>query len=314
MGTCFSKILVTGGAGFIGSNLVDKLLEDDCSVDVLDDLSTGRIENLPNLDRRFTLHKGDVRDLQLVRKVLEGKEAVFHLAAIASVERSVQDPSGVEETNVLGTLNLLKASVECGIKRFIYFSSCAVYGDVKKLPIDECVVPHPISPYAVSKLAAESYCSVFQRVFGLETVNLRFFNVYGPRQTYNPYCGVITIFMEKLLRREDLVIQGDGEQTRDFLNVSDAVRSCILALKNGRATGEILNIGSGRPISINELAKLMIEITGSKVKMIHSTARKGDIKHIYGDISRSKALLGFEPKVQLGQGLRELFELRSSPK
>jgi nucleoside-diphosphate-sugar epimerase len=307
-----AKVLVTGGAGFIGSNLVEGLLQDGYAVTILDDLSTGRMENLSHLKGELAFHKGDVRDPHSVRRALEGNEAVFHLAAIASVERSVQDPSGVEETNVLGTLNILKASVECGIKRFIFPSSCAVYGDAKKLPIDEGVVPNPLSPYAVSKLAAESYCSVFQRVFGLETVSLRFFNVYGPRQTYNPYCGVIVKFLDKLLRREDLVVEGDGEQTRDFLNVKDAVAACILALRGVGATGEVFNIGSGRAISINELAKMMIEIAGYKARTTHSTARKGDIKYIYSDISKSKAILGFEPKVQLEQGLREIFELRSA--
>jgi UDP-glucose 4-epimerase len=303
-----SEVLVTGGAGFIGSNLVERLIMNGFTVTVLDDLSTGKLENLEELRNRFKFIKGDVRDAKVTRKAAEGKDAVFHMAAIASIERSVQDPSTVEEVNVIGTLNLLKASVECGVRRFIYPSSCSVYGEAKKIPIDESSPKCPISPYAVSKLAAENYCSVFHKLFGLGTVSLRFFNVYGPRQAYGPYCGVITNFMERLMRNENLIIHGDGEQTRDFINVRDAVESCILAMESKDAIGEVFNVGSGKATSINELARMMIQISGIKVGRVHSAARKGDIRHICSDISKSRAILGFEPKITLEQGLKELFE------
>ncbi|MBO3804238.1 MAG: SDR family NAD(P)-dependent oxidoreductase, partial [Candidatus Brockarchaeota archaeon] len=277
-----SEVLVTGGAGFIGSNLVERLVADGFSVTVLDDLSTGRMENLEGLRNRFEFIKGDVRDAKAVAKAVEGKEAVFHMAAIASVERSVRDPAGVEEVNVVGTLNLLKASAECGVGRFVYPSSCSVYGEAKKLPIDEDSPTRPISPYGVSKLAAENYCGVFHRLFGLGTVSLRFVNVYGPRQTRGPYSGVITVFAERLARNESLVIHGDGEQTRDFVNVKDAVESCILAMEREEAAGGIFNVASGKATSINELARMMASIAGVKVGEVHADERKGDIRHICG--------------------------------
>ncbi|MGQ9514438.1 MAG: SDR family oxidoreductase [Thermoproteota archaeon] len=306
----FSEILVTGGAGFIGSHLVERLIENGYSVTVFDDLSTGSMHNLKELNNRFKFLRGDVRDAKLVKKAVEGKDAVFHMAAIVSIELSVKEPSSVEEINVLGTLNLLKASAESGVGRFIYPSSCSVYGEAKKLPIDEESPTYPISPYGISKLAAENYCSIFMKIFGLETVSLRFFNIYGPRQTFGPYGGVITNFMERLRRNESLIIYGDGEQTRDFLNVRDAAESLILAMESKKAVGEVFNIGSGKATSINELARMMIRISGANVKEVHSAERKWDIRHIYGDISKSKAILGFEPKVSLEQGIKELFESR----
>jgi UDP-glucose 4-epimerase len=304
-----SDVLVTGGAGFLGSNLVERLVGSGYNVTVLDDLSTGKLENLSRYRDRFRFCRGDVRDPGSVMDALQGKEAVIHLAAVASVERSVQDPLGVEEINVLGTLNLLKASLEHKLGRFVYASSCAVYGDVRRLPVSEEEPTRPISPYAVSKLAAENYCTVFQRVFGLETVCLRFFNAYGQRQTYGPYSGVITRFMEMLRRGEALTIEGDGEQTRDFINVRDVVEACTLALTRKGVTGEVLNIGSGTMTTINELARLMSEIAGAIAEPIRLPPRKGDIKHIYADITKSRRMLGFEPVVPLKQGLSELFDL-----
>jgi len=303
----YSRVLVTGGGGFIGSHLVDRLLGEGFEVVVLDDFSSGRVENLKHHFGRdgFVFVRGDVRDRDVVGRVVEGVDVVFHLAALVSVPVSVEDPVLVEDVNVGGTLNVLKACVDAGVKRFVFAGSCAVYGEGCGVPRCEDDVLDPISPYGVSKLAGEFYCRVFYRVYGLETVVLRYFNVYGPRQVYGPYSGVISIFISRLLEGKPPVIFGDGSQVRDFVYVKDVVEANFLAMFSKNAVGGVFNVGSGRCTSINELAGLLIELMGVDVEPVYSDPRPGDIRYSCADIGRARKVLGFEPRVDLRDGLLE---------
>ncbi|TET65018.1 SDR family NAD(P)-dependent oxidoreductase, partial [Candidatus Bathyarchaeota archaeon] len=255
----FSRVLVTGGAGFIGSHLVDELVKRGYAVSVIDDLSTGEVENLQcHLDGEVKFFKGDIRDGQLVDELVGGVDAVIHLAAISSVSFSVENPVLTNDVNVNGTLNLLNACVNAGVQRFIFISSCAVYGEPCYLPVNEKHPVKPLSPYAASKVAAEEYCEVFRKGYGLDTVVLRLFNVYGSRQRKeDTYSGVITRFAANLVYGKPLLIYGDGSQTRDFIHVDDVVEAVRLVLESGDVAGETFNVGSGKPTSINELAKLL---------------------------------------------------------
>lgn len=305
----FSEILVTGGAGFIGSHIVDRLLDEGFKVRVLDNLSTGEITNLAQHQNKksFQFIEGDIRNFDLVKKTVKGVDAVFHEAALVSVTRSVENPLLSNEINVTGTVNLLKACVDAHVKRFIYASSCAVYGDTETLPNHENLAPKPLSPYAVEKLAAEKYAKVFHNVYGIETVSLRYFNVYGPRQKYGPYSGVISIFINRLLENKPPIICGDGEQTRDFINVKDVVEANMLALSKRKAVGEVFNISTGEATTINKLTETIQKIMGkTSLKPVHAEPRPGDIKHSYGDISKARRNLEYKPKVQLEKGLSEL--------
>jgi UDP-N-acetylglucosamine 4-epimerase len=313
----FSEILVTGGAGFIGSHIVDRLLEEGFKVRVLDNLSTGEKKNLAQHQNKkaFQFTEGDIRNFELVKKAVRGVDAVIHEAALVSVTHSVENPLLSNEINVTGTLNLLKACVDAHIKRFVYASSCAVYGDTETLPNHEKLAPKPLSPYAVDKLAAENYAKVFYNVHGLETVSLRYFNVYGPRQKYGPYSGVISTFINYLLENKPPTIYGDGEQTRDFVNVKDVVEANMLALSKREAVGEVFNISTGEPITINKLTETLQKIMGkSFLKPVHTEPRPGDIRHSYGDITKARRNLGYEPKVQLEKGLSELVKSYSKQK
>ena len=305
----FSEILVTGGAGFIGSHIVDRLLDEGFKVKVLDNLSTGEKKNLAQHQNKksFQFIEGDIRNFELVKKTVKGVDAVIHEAAVVSVTRSLENPLLSNEINVTGTLNLLKACVDAHVKRFVLASSCAVYGDTKTLPNHEKMAPKPLSPYAVEKLAAENYAKAFHNVYGLETVSLRYFNVYGPRQKLGPYSGVISTFINCLLENKPPTIYGDGEQTRDFINVKDVVEANILALSKREAVGEVFNISSGEPITINKLTQTIQKIMGkSFLKPVHAEPRPGDIKHSYGDITKARRNLGYKPKVQIEKGLSEL--------
>jgi UDP-glucose 4-epimerase len=308
----FSKVLVTGGAGFIGSHLVDRLLGEGFEVWVLDDFSAGRMENVSHHEdaKEFHLVRGDVRDSGLVNTVVEGIDAVFHEAALVDVSLSVKNPLLFDEVNVDGTLNLLKASLDSNVKRFIFASSAAVYGNLKPVKKKENMRLKPISPYGVSKLAAENYVQVFNEMYGLETVGLRYFNVYGPRQvSASSYSGVITSFVNRLLDNQPPIINGDGKQTRDFVYVDDVVSANLLALDSKDAVGEVFNIASGVNISIYELAKMLQRITNVKRSTpVFTEPRPGDIKHISGDVSKAEELLGFRPKMKLEDGLSKLIE------
>jgi UDP-glucose 4-epimerase len=307
----FSEILVTGGAGFIGSHIVDRLLDEELKVRVLDNLSTGEKKNLAQHKNKksFQFIEGDIRNFDLVKKAVEGVDAVIHEAALVSVTRSIENPLLSNEINVTGTVNLLKACTDAHVKRFVLASSCAVYGDTKTLPNHENLAPKPLTPYAADKLAAEKYAKVFHEVYGLETVSLRYFNVYGPRQKYGPYSGVISIFINRLLKNEPPIICGDGKQTRDFINVKDVVKANMLALSKQKAAGEVFNISTGETTTINKLAETIQKIMDkTDLKPVHAEPRPGDIKHSYGDISKAKRNLEYTPKVQLEEGLSELVE------
>jgi nucleoside-diphosphate-sugar epimerase len=307
----FSEILVTGGAGFIGSNLVDRLLEDGFKVKVIDDLSTGDKQNLAHLENNesFEFIEGNIQDFDLIKKTVKGVDAVFHEAALVSVTRSVEDPLLSNEINVKGSLNLLKSCVNANVKRFVYASSCAVYGDAKVLPIPEDLSAKPLSPYAVDKLATENYAKVFYEVYGLETVGLRYFNVYGPRQKYGPYSGVISIFIKRFLENKPPTIYGDGEQTRDFVNVKDVVEANMLTLSKRDIAGEVFNISSGKAFTINKIVKIIQKITNKEsIDPVYAEHRLGDIKHSYAKITKAQRNLQFEPKVQLEKGLEQLIK------
>jgi nucleoside-diphosphate-sugar epimerase len=305
----YSTILVTGGAGFIGSHIVDRLLDEGVKVRVVDNLSTGEQKNLVQHQGKKNLQfvEGDIRNYDLLKKLTRGVDAVFHEAALVSVTSSVENPILANELNVTGTLNLLKVCVEAKVKRFVFASSCSVYGDSKILPNHENLMPKPLSPYAVSKLAAENYIKVFQDIYNLETVILRYFNVYGPRQKYGPYSGVISIFINRLLKNENLTIYGDGKQTRDFVNVEDVVEANMHALSKRDAVGEVFNVSAGEAISINAVAKALQKIMGkTNLKLTYAETRLGDIKNSYADISKAKKILGYTPKVPIKEGLVKL--------
>jgi nucleoside-diphosphate-sugar epimerase len=307
-----SRVLVTGGAGFIGSNLVDRLVREGYRVGVLDNFSTGEISNINNDDiekGRVRLHRGDITDYQFVRGVVKDYEAIYHEAALPSVARSIEDPILVNNVNVTGTLNLLKAAVDLKVKKFVYASSSSVYGESAKLPKVETMSSLPVSPYGASKLAAENYCRVFAKVYGLQTVCLRYFNVYGPRQKYGHYSGVIPIFITRLASDLPPVIFGDGEQLRDFTFVQDVVEANILALRRDVNAGEVLNIASGGTTSINELAALLAKLMGKpQILPEHAEERPGDIRASHADIGRAREVLGYEPKFVPAQGLPTVIE------
>jgi len=310
----YSEILVTGGAGFIGSHIVDRLLQEGLAVRVLDNMSTGEKKNLAQHQNKksFRFIEGDVRNFDWVKKAVEGVDAVVHEAALVSVTRSVEDPLLSNEINVKGTVNLLKACVDAHVKRFVLASSCAVYGDTESLPNHENLAPKPLSPYAADKLAAETYAKVFHDVYGLETVSLRYFNVYGPRQKYGPYSGVISIYINLLQENEPPLIIGDGNQTRDFVNVKDVVEANINALTKPKAAGEVFNISTGEATTIIKLAETIQQIMGkTDVKPVYAEPRPGDIMHSYGDISKAERKLGYKPRVQLEKGLNELIKWHS---
>jgi len=306
-----SKVLVAGGAGFIGSHIVDKLIKADAEVTVLDNLYTGQIENIEQYKQNQNFHfvKGDVRNFKLVKEIVSNADAVFNQAAVVSVPRSVENPLLANDVNVKGTLNLLKASLDCGVKRFIQASSASVYGDAKTLPIRENMAPKPISPYSVSELAAENYTKVFYSVYRLETVCLRYFNVYGPRQTYSPYSGVTTIFVNQLLCNRAPTILGDGKQTRDFVYVEDVVSANMLALMKKSAVGEVFNIATGEATTINKLVQTLQKIMGkTNLRPVHKEPRPGDIRHSYANIEKARRTLGYEPMFPLEKGIKKLTE------
>jgi UDP-glucose 4-epimerase len=303
-----SGVLVTGGAGFIGSHIVDRLMAAGHDVGVLDNFTTGDTRNLAkHLSRRIAIHHVDIRDYDAVRKVVGEYGSVIHQAALVSVARSVEDPGLVNDVNVTGTLNLLRACVEFKIDRFVYASSSSVYGDTETLPKRESMNAIPSSPYGTSKLAAENYCSVFAKVYGLETVSLRYFNVYGPRQKGGFYSGVIPAFIRCASEGKAPTVFGDGLQTRDFTYVEDVVDANILSLTSPVVKGgEVYNIAGGTRVSINELALM---VTGmfdrADLQPVHAEPRKGDIRASYADISRAHLGLGYRAKFSLAHGLAE---------
>jgi len=296
--------LVTGGAGFIGSNIVEELLKRKDQVRVLDNFSTGRRENLTDFMGRIELVEGDLRDFKMVKRAVEGVDYVLHLGALASVPRSIRDPMTSNEVNVNGTINILLAAIGTSIKRIVYASSSSIYGDTPALPKVETMPPNPRSPYAVSKLAGEYYCRVFHAMYGLETVALRYFNIFGPRQDpSSQYAAVIPLFIKAMLKGEKPTIFGDGLQSRDFTFVANAVQANLLAANAPEAPGRVVNIACSERYSLNELIEKLNSILGTKIEPLHTEARIGDVKHSLADISQARRILGYKPLVDFEEGL-----------
>ncbi|HHN74746.1 MAG TPA: SDR family oxidoreductase [Acidobacteria bacterium] len=311
------RVLVTGGGGFIGSNLVEALLRRGDDVRVIDDFSTGRRSNLEQVDAwralgggTFELVEGDITDEQTVRRVVEGCEVVLHQAAIPSVARSVADPLTSHRVNMDGTLNLLLAARDLGVRRFVAASSSSLYGESPELPKVETMTPAPLSPYGVDKLAAETYCRVFTQLYGLKTVALRYFNVFGPRQDPgSEYSAVIPKFASMMIAGQAPTINGDGQQTRDFTFIDNVVQINLLAAEAPEeACGEAYNVACGTRISLLDLVERLNAILGTRIEPQHGPPRAGDIQHSLADISKAERLLGYRVKVGLDEGLARTVE------
>lgn len=301
--------LVTGGAGFIGSNLTVTLVELGHRVKVLDDFSTGSLDNLQPVLKKIELLRGDLRNLDDVRRATAGVEVVFHQAALPSVPRSVNDPLTTNEVNITGTLNVFVASRDAGVRRVVYASSSSVYGNSEVLPKIETMSPRPMSPYAATKLAGEIYGKIFYDLYGLETVGLRYFNVFGPRQDpKSAYAAVVPRFISALLNRVSPVVFGDGEQSRDFTFIDDVVQANLSSCQVKGAAGEAFNIAGGNRISINNLLGVLMSIIGSETEVNYSEPRPGDVKHSLAGIEKASKILGYNPKTSLEEGLRLTIE------
>ncbi len=305
----FNNPLVTGGAGFIGSHLVDSLIEKGCKTTVLDNLSTGSLSNLAHINDRITFIKGDIRDYETVIKAAKGCDVIFHQAAVVSVPQTVKEPVDSAMVNDMGTLFVLESARKNNIKRVVLASSCAVYGDYPQVPKHENMNPEPLSPYAVQKLTGEMYAGLYPDLYGIATVCLRYFNVYGPRQDpSSPYSGVISIFMKKAILNEPPVIYGDGNQYRDFIFVKDVVRANLLAADAKNAGGKVFNVGTGVFININRLWDMIRRISGVDIKPEYKPLRPGDILKSVASIDRAKADLDFESEYIFENGLAETFK------
>ena len=298
--------LVTGGAGFIGSNIVHFLIKKGERVRVLDNFLTGKKENLASIRDKIELIEGDIRNFEICLKATKGVDYVLHQAALPSVPRSVEDPLTTSEININGTLNILLASLKNKIKRVVYASSSSIYGDSPVLPKKEEMTPSPLSPYAITKLTGEYYCKVFYQIYGLETVILRYFNVFGPCQDpTSQYAAVIPKFIRAMLKGERPIIYGDGEQSRDFTYVENVVMANILSATKKEASGKVFNIATQKRITINELVKEINNILNTNIKPEYASPRPGDIKHSLADITAAKKILGYNPKVQFREGLEK---------
>lgn len=304
-----SRYLVTGGAGFIGGHIVELLVSEGHEVVVFDNFSTGNMDNLCAVADKVRVVRGDVCSRDALDKAMTAVEHVIHQAAEISPVRSVEDPAFTNAVNVDGTLNVLIAAKDHGVKRFVLASSCAIYGDTGTRPQKEDFLPHPLSPYGASKIAAEYYLSVFHQIYGLETVRLRYFNVFGPRQ--NPksqYAAVIPKFIDRILRGQTITINGDGEQTRDFIYVGSIARANYLACTAEGVAGKVFNIAGGESISVSELAEKLLTITGKDVDILHGPPVTGDIKYSVSDTTQAREVLGFEPAVSFEEGLKRTID------
>ena len=303
------RYLVTGGAGFIGSNTVDELARRGHGVVVLDDLSAGKEKNLAQVAGKIELVRGSITDLETVRAACRGVDYVLHLAARTSVPRSVKEPLETNRVNVDGTLNVLVAAREAQVRRVVFAASSSAYGETPTLPKMESMTPAPISPYGVSKLVGETYAQVFGRVYGLENVSLRYFNVFGPRQDPNsPYSGVLSRFITALLDGAQPVIFGDGEQSRDFTYVDNVVQANLLACEAPNVSGMVFNVGTGGRFTLNQTLKLLEKIAGKPAKPKHDAPRDGDIRDSQASIELARKWLGYNPRIGLEEGLRRTWE------
>lgn len=304
------KVLVTGGAGFIGSNLAEALIDRGAKVSIVDNFVTGFRENLEEIRGSFEFIESDIADREYAAKAVSGVDVIFHEAALPSVPRSVANPAETHEACVNGTFNLLVAARGTGVRRFIYAASSSAYGDQPTLPKVETMKPEPLSPYAAAKLVGEYYCQVFSKVYGLETISLRYFNVFGPRQ--NPssqYSGVISRFIDAFMKDASPVIYGDGEQSRDFTYIANVVDANIKAMEATQGIGEVMNVANGERVSLLELLDVMKRVTGrTDVAADFQPERKGDVKHSQADNSRAKEWLGYEKLVGLEEGIRETID------
>jgi len=303
------RYVVTGGAGFIGSNTVDELVRRGESVVVLDDLSAGKEENLAEIRNKISFIKGSINDLEAVRRAMQEADYVLHLAARTSVPRSVKDPLETNKVNIEGTLNVLVAARDAKVKRVVLAASSSAYGETPALPKVETMQPEPISPYGLTKYVGELYAQMFGRVYGLQNVSLRYFNVFGPRQDPgSPYSGVLSKFCAAFLEKTEPVVFGDGEQTRDFTYIDNVVQANLLACEAPVASGKVINVGTGARISLNQTLQLLREITGESLEAKYEPAREGDIHDSQADIALSRELLNYEPTIDFPEGLRRTFQ------
>ncbi len=303
------RYLVTGGAGFIGSHIVDELVRRDHEVVVLDDLSTGREANVAGVRQKIDFRVGDITDLRDVQAACHGADFVIHLAARASVPKSVEDPIGTNRANIDGTLNVLVAARDARVRRFVFAASSSAYGEVAEQPKIESMIPAPISPYGVSKYVGELYAQVFGRVYGLENACIRYFNVFGPRQDpTSQYSGVLSRFMLAVLQNKRPVIYGDGEQSRDFTYIANIVDATLRACEAEGASGGVFNGGTGARITLNQVIALLAKITGREIRAAYEPPRTGDIRDSQADISLARRVLGYEPRVLFEEGLKRTWE------
>lgn len=303
------SFVVTGGAGFIGANSVIRLIKDNNEVIAIDNLSTGKMENLSEVDPQIRFVNGDVRNPELLKELFQGVDYVLHYAAMISVLHSIKDPVSANQNNIDGTLNVLMAARDSGVKRVVLVSSAAVYGNSPVFPKTEDMKPEPLTPYAITKLTGEYYCRIFHELYGLETVSLRFFNVFGPRQDPNSqYAAVIPRFITAMLQGRRPVIFGDGEQSRDFTYVQDNVDAVLLACSAGGAAGKVFNIACGRRTTLNQLVEILNNIMGTDIEPVYTDPQPGDVKHSMADISRARKALGFEPEFAFEEGLKKTVE------
>ena len=304
------KIVVTGGAGFIGSNIVEELLNHNCGeIIVIDDLSSGKIENIMPFSNKISFVKGCITDLDLLTDIFKGADYILHQAAIPSIPRSIQDPHRTNHVNVGGTLNVFLAARENNVKRVIYATSSSTYGNAEKLPVSEDLPLNPLSPYASQKMIGEMYGKIFYEVYGLETVGLKYFNVFGSRQDpHSQYSAVIPIFIKKISKGERPFIYGDGSTSRDFTYVKNVVNANLLACFSPEASGHVINVSAGNRVSLNELVNKINECLGTNVEPEYLDFRKGEVLHSQADITKAKKIIGYDPEISFEEGLIKTIE------
>jgi nucleoside-diphosphate-sugar epimerase len=303
------RYLITGGAGFIGSHLVKQVVDAGGIVRVVDNLSTGSADRLNQIRESMQLVTGDLADDSVAAEAVKGMDYVLHQAAVPSVQRSVVDPVGTNRSNVTATLNLLENCRKAGVRRFVYAASSSAYGDTEVLPKNEEMPANPLSPYALQKWVGERYCRIYHELYGLETVSLRYFNVFGPRQDpYSEYSAVIPKFITKLLAKEPVTVYGDGEQSRDFTYIDNVIDANLLALRAPNAPGEVCNIGCGQRVSLNQLIRILEELLGVRAQVTYAAAKPGDVRHSLADITKATRVLGYVPKTEIEEGLKRTVE------